>query len=192
MGEAQYQTCLNQTFMYVLCSGLSPSLSASGSLKGADMRAPPGIERRPNRAGMRARRTLPGRRPLRLPMRSTIIPVSSRLYPRTVMRATAAASSRVMGSVSVPTATSQKTPSPFPEVAPMITEAARIASAKSTLLALRAKIAAKAATSPRSPNIRLTCVPTPYVEYRINTFQNTKGTKGSTQIAAYYNRKEGF
>jgi len=61
IGEAQYQRWRNQTLMYVLCSGLSPSLSASGSLKGADMRAPPGMLSRPKVAGMSASRTRLGR-----------------------------------------------------------------------------------------------------------------------------------
>jgi hypothetical protein len=59
-----------------LCSGFSPSLSASGSMNGADMRAPPGMLRNPKRAGIVARSTLPGSTVLSPSMNRTMSPVS--------------------------------------------------------------------------------------------------------------------
>ena len=76
IGDAQYQTCLNQTLMKVLCSGLSLSLSDSGSLKGADISAPPGMESMPKRAGISARRNLLGTKLRSLSISSTMCPVS--------------------------------------------------------------------------------------------------------------------
>jgi len=76
VGEAQYQRWRNQMLMNVLCSGLRLRRSASGSLNGADIRAPPGMAKSPKIAGITAMRTLLGRTPLRPSMSSEIRSVS--------------------------------------------------------------------------------------------------------------------
>jgi len=88
---------------------------ASGSLNGADIKAPPGIVNIPNNAGITERRTLLDSKPLKASIVSVIKPVSFRIYPKRVMSATEENMSQVTGSVKVVTATSMNMAGGFSE-----------------------------------------------------------------------------